>query len=60
MVHALQPDFLKAGVVTLSIDLTNAFSVGNRDLIVTIVADLLADLYPITQLLYSQASAMLA
>ena len=56
------PPGVPEGVVTASTDLTNAFNVGDRNLILTMVANLQPELEicPITRLLYRRASALLA
>ena len=56
--HLLRPDFSNPDVVTVQVDLLNAFNLANRDDIVHAVADKLPSLLPYVLMAYQQQSPL--
>ena len=56
--HSLRPDFCNPDVVTVQVDLQNAFNLANRDDMVHAVADKLPSLLPYVLMAYQQRSPL--
>ena len=56
--HSLRPDFCNSDVVTVQVDLQNAFNLANRDDLVHAVADKLPSLLPYVLMAYQRRSPL--